>query len=120
MKSGTVLLILLTAVAVTVLVYVTIKTMQRIGFDKIRESVYKAFVVAENRFQHGENDAKFCYVVNVAKEVIPSPFSLFITEQLLKEMIQVWFDLCKDILDDGRMNGTECEEKIEQEDSEDE
>lgn len=107
MEPKTVVFILLTVVFAFVICYVAVKTMQRIGFDKIRKEVYKAFVVAENRFQHGENDAKFCYVVNVAKEVIPSPFDLFITEQLLKEMIQLWFDMCKDLLDDGKMNGTE-------------
>lgn len=113
MESKVILLVLLTVLLVVGLCYVGIKEMQRIGLDKIRESVYKAFLVAEHRFQYGENDAKFCYVVNVAKELIPAPFNIFITEGLLKEVIQMWFNLCKDLLDDGNMNGTETDNNVE-------
>ena len=67
---------------------------------------YKAFLHAEHSFQHGDNDEKFEYVVNVAKKAIPAPYNLFITETLLMDMIQLWFDLIKDLLDDGKLNGT--------------
>lgn len=85
---------------------IAVNIMQTIGMEKVRKTVYQAFIEAENRFKHGDNNAKFEYVVNVAKKSIPAPFNLFITETLIRDVIQLWFDLCKDILDDGRMNGT--------------
>ena len=99
---ATVFLLLVVGVAILLL----IKLMQSIGMEKIREKVYQAFLKAEHRFQHGDNHEKFEYVVNVAKTAIPSPYNLFITETLLRDVIQLWFDLIKDLLDDGKLNGT--------------
>ena len=91
-------------IGLVILVIVTIKAIQNAGLEKVRATVYKAFVYAENNFLHGENDEKFQYVVETAKNAIPFPFSLFITEELLRDVIQTWFDVCKDLLDDGRIN----------------
>ena len=88
----------------TIFIYAAVKLIQSVGMEKVRATVYKAFIYAENNFKQGDNDAKFEYVVNIAKSAIPSPFNLFITETLLRDVIQLWFDLCKDLLDDGRMN----------------
>lgn len=87
-----------------------VKTMQIIGFEKIRKEVYKAFLDAEYEFKHGDNEAKFASVVEKAQNALPFPFNLFITEKLLRKTIQLWFNLCKDLLDDGKMNGTGKEE----------
>ena len=78
--------------------------MQKIGMEKIRAYVYKLFVYAENEFEHGDNEQKFDYVVQLARSSIPLPFSLVITESLLRKVIQAWFDICKDLLDDGKIN----------------
>ena len=94
------------AAVILVAIFLFVKAMQTIGMEKIRKYVYELFVKAENEFQHGENDEKFEYVICLAKGAIPSPFNLFITEKLLREVVQLWFHLCKDLLDDGKMNGT--------------
>ena len=98
-------------IAVVVAVFLLVKVMQTVGMEKVRKIVYKAFVVAENKFQHGDNVEKFNFVINVAKDTIPTPFNLFITESLLRKVIQAWFDLCKDLLDDGRLNGSKEKEE---------
>lgn len=85
-------------------IYLAIKGVQKVGMEKIRAYVYQLFVYAENEFEHGENEEKFEYVVLFAKSAIPSPFNLFITESLLRKVIQAWFDICKDLLDDGKIN----------------
>lgn len=90
--------------------YLTVKAMQTIGMEKVRGYAYKLFVKAEHEFQHGENKEKFEYVVNLTKRAIPAPFNLFITESCLRKVVQTWFNLCKDLLDDGKMNGTGREE----------
>lgn len=84
---------------------VFVKVMQTIGMEQIRGYVYKLFVMAEHAYKQGENDEKFEYVVCLARSAIPTPFDLFITEKLLRSVIQAWFDICKDLLDDGKLNG---------------
>lgn len=93
-------------VVIVISIFLIVKAMQKIGTEKIREYVYQLFVEAEHRFEHGENTSKFEYVVQLARSAIPSPFNLFITESLLRKVIQTWFDLCKDLLDDGKLNNT--------------
>lgn len=96
----------LAAVGVVVAIIVIVKYIRHVGLESIRERVYKAFLDAEHEFQYGDNTAKFEYVINIAKSAIPAPFSLFITESLLRKVVQAWFDLVKDLLDDGKFNGT--------------
>lgn len=98
--------IIVLCILTVVFCLIAVKVMQTIGMEKVRKTVYQAFIEAENRFRYGENRSKFNYVVDIAKKSIPAPFNLFITETLIRDVIQLWFDLCKDLLDDGRMNGT--------------
>lgn len=86
------------------LAFLFVKRMQELGLEKIRKSVYEGFLYAEHIFKKGDNKAKFNYVVEVAKNALPTPFNAFITEKLLREVIQLWFDLVKDLLDDGKVN----------------
>lgn len=92
-------------IGAVILCVVAVKVMQKIGLEKVRKTVYRGFVQAEHYFKHGENTQKFEYVVGLAKNAIPAPFNMFITEKLLRNIIQLWFDLCKDLLNDGRLNG---------------
>ena len=97
------------ALVVVIGLFLFVKSMQAIGMEKVRKFVYQLFVEAENAFQHGDNTQKFEYVVNLAKSAVPTPFNLFITEKSIRKVIQLWFDLCKDLLDDGRINQSEQE-----------
>ena len=98
--------IVLAVVGLVLAVIIIIKYIQNVGLESIRGRVYQAFLEAEHEFQHGDNTAKFEYVINIAKAAIPAPFNLFITESLLRKIVQTWFDLVKDLLDDGKFNGT--------------
>lgn len=101
--------IIFMVLVIAVVIYLTIKAMQTIGMEKVRGYVYHLFVEAEHAFEHGDNTQKFEYVVQLARSAIPGPFSLFITESLLRKVVQTWFDLCKDLLDDGKLNGSKTE-----------
>ena len=103
----------LATAGIALAIVLLIKAAQKIGLEKIRGYVYKLFVAAEKEFQYGENTEKFEYVINLAKAAIPMPFSLFITESLLRKVVQAWFDLVKDLLDDGKLNGTSTVEQEE-------
>lgn len=102
------------AIVTVIAIFLFVKIMQNVGMAKIRGEVYKLFLKAEHKFQHGENEEKFSYVVGLAKNEIPEPFSMFITEAFLRKVVQLWFDLCKDLLDDGKMNGSVAESKTEE------
>lgn len=95
------------------IIFLLVKLLQKIGIEKVREVVYKGFVEAEVKFLYEENHEKFEYVVDLAKSSIPLPFSLFITDKLLRHMIQLWFDLCKDMLDDGVINNSQRESEVQ-------
>lgn len=98
--------IALAIIGLIIAVFLIVKYIRHIGLEYIRERVYKAFLDAEHEFQHGDNNAKFEYVINIAKAAIPSPINLLITESFLRKVVQAWFDLVKDLLDDGKFNGT--------------
>lgn len=98
--------IVLAIIGLVIAVFLIVKYIRHVGLEHIRERVYKAFLDAEHEFQYGNNVEKFEYVINIAKSAIPAPFNLFITENLLRKVVQAWFDLVKDLLDDGKFNGT--------------
>lgn len=98
--------IIFIVVVIAAALFLFIKAMQTVGLEKVREYVYKLFIEAEHEFKHGENTEKFEYVIGLAKGAIPAPFNMFITESLLRKVVQAWFNLCKDLLDDGKINGT--------------
>ena len=93
-------------VVIAIALYLAVKIIQTIGLEKVRSYVYDAFVEAEHEFKHGENEQKFEYVIQLARSMLPKPFCFFITEGVLRKTVQLWFDLCKDLLDDGSLNGS--------------
>ena len=106
MNPETIILLILGVVLGVICV---VKYCQYRGLEAIRADVYQAFLEAEHAFKQGENYEKFEFVLDLAKSAIPVPFNLFITENLLRVVIQAWFDLIKDLLDDGKINGTKGE-----------
>ena len=104
--ANPVLAVIFIVLIVAVVVFLAVKAIQKIGLEKIRAVVYQGFLKAEHEFQYGDNTQKFEYVIQLARSSIPAPFNMFITESLLRKVVQLWFDLIKDLLDDGKMNGT--------------
>ena len=96
--------IIFIAIMTVVAVFIILKEIKRIGIEAIRGYVYDGFVQAEHIFEHGANEQKFDYVVQLARRHLPTQLSLFITEESLRKTIQLWFGLVKDLLDDGRIN----------------
>lgn len=104
--------VILVAIGILLVIYLAIRVFRHVGLEKIRGHVYKLFVEAEHEFQYGDNEEKFEYVICLARAAIPSPFNLFITETLLRKVVQAWFDMTKDLLDDGKMNGSSKESEV--------
>ena len=112
LSQNPIVAIIFIVIIIACVVFLAVKAMQTVGMEKVRAYVYHLFVEAEHEFQYGENEQKFEYVIQLARSAIPSPFNMVITESLLRKTVQIWFDLCKDLLDDGRFNGT-VEEGVE-------
>ena len=102
-----VLAVIFIALVLILAVYLLVKYLQKLGLENVRATVYEGFVIAENRFKQGDNKQKFEYVVQLARSSIPAPFNLLITESTLRKVIQLWFNICKDLLDNGRLDKSE-------------
>lgn len=105
--SNPIFAIIFLLLVLLVTLFLLVKYAQSVGLEKIRAIVYQGFLDAEHAFKHGDNKQKFEYVVQLARSSLPSPFNIFINESLLRKTIQLWFDLCKDLLDDGKFNNSE-------------
>lgn len=73
--------------------------------EDIRADVYQLFLEAEHKYQYTEaGKQKMSYVIQKARGLLPSWAQVFITEEVLKNAVQLWFDAVKDLLDDGKYN----------------
>lgn len=75
--------------------------------SEIRADVYQLFLTAEHTFIESKaGKQKMKYVIQQARGLLPSWAQPFITEELLQKVVQLWFDSVKDLLDDGKHNGS--------------
>jgi len=75
--------------------------------SEIRVDVYQLFLKAEHRFEEsGTGKQKMKWVVNRARGLLPSWAQNLVTEELLYEIIETWFQGIKDLLDDGKINNS--------------
>ena len=71
----------------------------------IRTDVYQEFLKAEHTYLHtGAGLQKMEYVIQRARSLLPNWAQFFITEELLRKVVQLWFEAVKDLLDDGKVN----------------
>ena len=73
---------------------------------KFRVKVYQLFIKAEKEAKKGE---KMDFVVNQVYMLVPSPINIFINESALRWLLQKMFDVVKDFLNDGKINGKKGE-----------
>ena len=92
----------LLAVSVGVLAYMYIRDCT---LDDIRTGVYQLFLEAEHTYLETDSGKKkMKYVIRRARSLLPAWTKFFVTEELLRTVVQMWFDGIKDLLDDGKMN----------------
>lgn len=76
--------------------------------DEIRGDVYQLVLKAEHTYRlSSSGKQKMKWVVSQARKLLPGWLQLIISEEMLQKIIQVWFDEIKDLLDDGKMNGSQ-------------
>jgi len=97
------------ATIVLLLIITVIMTVQYLkdeGLDGIREEVYKLFLKAEHMYVSGAGKTKMKWVCQQARTLLPGWLSVFISEETLEKIIEKWFQGVKDLLDDGKVNGS--------------
>lgn len=113
MTINMIITILFIAIAVTIIgagvyFYVRNKTL-----EDIRTDVYQLFLEAEHKPEVMESGKqKMKWVLSRARSLLPSFAQLFITDSFLEKIVESWFQAIKDLLDDGKLNGSE---KVESE-----
>lgn len=76
--------------------------------DEIRGDVYQLVLKAEHTYKESSSGKqKMKWVVSQARKLLPGWIQIIISEEMLEKIIQVWFDEVKDLLDDGKMNGSQ-------------
>ena len=65
----------------------------------LRGMVIKLITKAEDMYEQGQNEEKLNYVIDKVIAILPMPFSLFVTRNTIKKLIQKIFDEVKEALD---------------------
>ena len=100
------------AVLLVVTVVIAIQYLKQKGLDGIRNNVYQLILTAEHMYKEsGQGKQKFEWVIQQARGLLPSWLRLFITDKLLIRAVQYWFTGVKDLLDDGKVNGSQGSDK---------
>lgn len=81
------------------------------GLEGIRANVYQLILKAEHMYKEsGTGQQKLKWVVQQARGLLPKWLQVIITEDTLLKVIDIWFSGVKDLLDDGKINGSQKEE----------
>lgn len=80
------------------------------SLSEIRADVYQLFLEAEHSFKEsGSGKQKMKWVVSKARMLLPGWAQTLITEDFLYKVLESWFRAVKDLLDDGKYNGSVSE-----------
>lgn len=75
------------------------------ALSDIRADVYQLFLKAEHVYTETEaGKKKMDWVIGVALTYLPAWAKFIVTEEVLRKVVQKWFDAVKDLLDDGKYN----------------
>lgn len=108
------IIMIVLAVLLVVTIVIAIQYMKQNGLDGIRDDVYQLILTAEHTYnESGAGKQKFEWVIQQARGLLPKWLQVFITENTLETIIQHWFTGVKDLLDDGKVNGSQDADKTE-------
>lgn len=105
MTINTIITILVIVALLIGLGIVTYLYLKNKTLDEIRADVYQLFLKAEYVYKEsGQGKQKMEWVVSRARALLPCWLEIFITEETLEKILEVWFNAAKDLLDDGKYN----------------
>ncbi len=75
--------------------------------ESVRTDVYQLILKAEHMYRESaQGRKKMEWVAGQARKLLPGWLQAFVSEENLVSVLQAWFDGVKDLLDDGKMNGS--------------
>lgn len=102
------ILVLVAVVLLVVTIVMAVQYLKLKALDGIREDVYQLILKAEHVYNDSEQGKqKFKYVVQQARGLLPTWLQVFASQEFLEKLIEKWFQGVKDLLDDGKVNGTQ-------------
>ena len=102
------ILIVVIAILVIVTIVVVVQYIKQKGLDGIREDVYQLILKAEHMYnESGAGKQRFEWVIQQARGLLPKWLQALVPESVLRNLVQKWFDGIKDLLDDGKVNGSQ-------------
>lgn len=103
-------LFLVVTIVVVMAVVMLLNYLKNKNVSKIRADVYQLILKAEHLFKESKSgQQKLKWVVQQARGLLPKWVQGFISEECLMSIIDTWFRGVKDLLDDGKMNGSSGE-----------
>lgn len=114
MTINTIVTILLIVIALLIIGAGLYFYLRNKSLNDIRADVYQLFLEAEHKpgvMESGKQKMK--WVLSMARSLLPGWAQLIITDSFLERIVEGWFQAVKDLLDDGKLNGSgiESEEK---------
>lgn len=101
-------LILVIAALAVLTVVIAYQYAKMKGLEGIRENVYQLILKAEHLYtESDQGEQKLKFVVHQARGLLPGWMQLFITEDMMIKLVNEWFRGVKDLLDDGKINGSQ-------------
>jgi hypothetical protein len=98
--------LLLLAIAGT-FVYIAFKTTEGKNLDELRVMCYELILEAEHAYKAGKmGPLKMNYVIDKLYQKMPGFLRGLVSRDALGHLCQLWFDEVKDLLDDGKTNGS--------------
>lgn len=74
--------------------------------------VYQLILKVEHIYnESGQGKQKLKYVVSQARGLLPQWLRIFVTEDAMMKVIDEWYKGVKDLLDDGKVNGSQEKEE---------
>ena len=101
------LIIIVAAVVILTIIAMAVTYFKNRTLEDIRADVYQLILKAEHIYEEsGSGKQKMKWVVSQARKLLPQWAQALISEDTLMDIIQIWFDGVKDLLDDGKMNNS--------------
>lgn len=101
-------LIIIGALIVFTMVLMLFSYFKNRTLEQVREDVYQLILKAEHTYKESSaGKQKMKWVVQQARKLLPGWLQAVISEEALQKLVQAWFDEIKDLLDDGKVNGTQ-------------
>ncbi len=96
---------LLLIIGIVLLILVIYRYVRDKSIIQLRADVYKLFIYAERYFtEEKAGKQKMDYVVSMARGMLPACIQVFVSDKIIRDIFQLWFDDIKDLLDDGTLN----------------